>query len=113
MEQQKVNMFMRSNQKYFPQEKMSIIRENLSKMDDNRFSMLSTVEFKDPVTILIVSIFLGMYGVDRFMIGDIGMGVLKILTGGGCYILAIIDWFRIQKLARESNFNKLMMYIEC
>ncbi len=39
--------------------------------------MLSTIELKDPVVILIISIFLGGLGIDRFMIGDIGLGSLK------------------------------------
>ena len=51
-------------------------------MDEQRFSMLSTIELKDPVVILIISIFLGGLGIDRFMIGDIGLGVLKLLTFG-------------------------------
>ncbi len=62
-------------------------------MDEQRFSMLSTIELKDPVVILIISIFLGSLGIDRFMIGDIGLGVLKLLTFGVFGIFTIIDWF--------------------
>ncbi|WP_082715500.1 TM2 domain-containing protein [Atopobium deltae] len=39
---------------------------------------MQATEFKDPTTILLVSIFLGSLGVARFMLGDTGMGVLKI-----------------------------------
>ena len=45
------------------------------------------------------------------MLGEIGMGVLKLLTGGVCGVLAIVDWFTIQKKARELNYNNLMMVL--
>ena len=35
---------------------------------------------------------LGGLGIDRFMRGQIGMGVLKLLTGGVFGILALVDW---------------------
>ena len=57
---------------------------------------------------LLVSIFLGVLGIDRFMIGDTGMGILKLLTCGCCGVLTIIDWFTISKKTRELNFNKVM-----
>ena len=66
---------------------------------------------KDPTTILLVSIFLGVLGIDRFMIGDTGMGILKLLTGGCCGILALVDWFTISKKTKELNFNKVMSLI--
>ena len=52
----------------------------LTAMDESKFTMVSTVELKDPTTILLVSIFLGTLGIDRFMLGDTGMGILKLLT---------------------------------
>ena len=76
--------------------------------DDNKMVMLSGVEMKDPTTILLVSIFLGSLGIDRFMLGETGMGILKLLTGGCCGILTIIDWFTVQKKAKDANFQKLM-----
>ena len=46
---------------------------------------------KDWTTLLILSILLGGLGVDRFYAGHIGLGVLKLLTLGGCGIWALID----------------------
>ena len=56
-------------------------------MDETKFSLVTAVEYKDPTTLLLVSIFLGTLGIDRFMLGEIGMGVLKLLTMGVCGIL--------------------------
>ena len=84
------------------------LKDKLRTMDDEKFSLISTIQMKDPTTLLLVSIFLGTLGIDRFMLGDIGMGVLKLLTLGCCGILTIVDWFTISKKARERNFNKVM-----
>ena len=46
---------------------------------------------KDWTTLLILSVLLGGLGVDRFYAGHIGLGVLKLLTVGGCGIWALID----------------------
>ncbi len=40
---------------------------------------------------LLLSIFVGTLGVDRFYSGHIGLGILKLLTCGGCYIWWLID----------------------
>ena len=39
------------------------------------------------------------------MIGDIGMGVLKLLTFGGCGILTIVDWFLITGKVKERTWQ--------
>ena len=108
MDQNKVDMYVMTNQKYFPAEKIMYLKEKLAAMDESKFTMVSTVELKDPTTILLVSIFLGTLGIDRFMLGDTGMGILKLLTGGCCGILTIIDWFTVSKKTKELDFNNLM-----
>ena len=58
-----------------------------------------------------ISILIGGLGIDRFMLGDTGLGVLKLLTGGACGIWTIIDWFLIQGRTREQNYLKLLQVI--
>ncbi|MCI9485106.1 MAG: TM2 domain-containing protein [Clostridiaceae bacterium] len=111
MTQERVDMFIMGNQKYLPAEKIVFIKQKLLEADESKFNLVSAVEFKDPTTLLLVSIFVGVLGIDRFMLGEIGMGVLKLLTGGVCGVLAIVDWFTIQKKARELNYNNLMMVL--
>ena len=111
MEQQKIDMFIMTNQKYFPAEKIMFLKEKLRTIDEEKFSLVSAIEFKDPTVMLLVSIFIGGLGIDRFMLGDTAMGVLKLLTCGCCGILTIIDWFTVSKKAKELNFNKVMTLI--
>ena len=46
---------------------------------------------KSKTTALILSILLGELGIDRFYLGYIGLGIVKLITAGGCGIWWIID----------------------
>lgn len=46
---------------------------------------------KSKTTALILSIFLGGLGVDRFYLGHTGMGLLKLFTGGVFGIMYVVD----------------------
>ena len=43
------------------------------------------------VLTLVLSILVGQLGIDRFMMGQIGLGILKLITAGGCGVWWIID----------------------
>ena len=50
---------------------------------------------KDYTVTLLLSFFLGGFGVHRFYTGHIGLGILQLLTLVGCGIWALIDFIRI------------------
>lgn len=103
MDAQKVDMYMMMNGKYFEAHQLTEIREKLLSLDDDQWNRLQLTQFKDPTTALIISIFGGNLGIDRFFIGDTGLGVGKLLTCGGFYIWTIVDWFQIQGATKEKN----------
>jgi TM2 domain-containing membrane protein YozV len=111
MDANKVDMFIMSNAKFFESHQLHIIRDRLITIDDSKWVMISTVQFKDPSTSLIISIIGGHFGIDRFVIGDTGLGIAKLLTCGGLGIWTIIDWFMIQGATREKNMQKLQQFL--
>jgi TM2 domain-containing membrane protein YozV len=50
---------------------------------------------KSHMVAILLSFFLGPLGVDRFYLGYTGLGVLKLLTLGGFFVWALIDFIRI------------------
>ncbi len=111
MSKQDIDIYLTTNAKYFEPSAIPVIRQKLEKADKDIMVQLQATELKDPTVILLISIFLGGLGIDRFMLGDTGMGVLKLLTGGCCGILTIIDWFTISKKAKEMNLSKISMIV--
>lgn len=111
MEASKVDLFIMFNGKYFESHHVALIRDRLVAADDSKWATVQTLQFKDPTFILIVSLLAGFYGVDRFLIGDTGLGVGKLLTCGGFGIWAIIDWFMIMGVTREKNLDKLRIVL--
>lgn len=105
---QKADIYYMTNQKFFPSEKLYAVKERLDGMTDEQIQRLMYVQLKDPTTYLLISIFIGELGIDRFLLGDVGMGILKLLTGGLCGILWIYDMVTIQDKVRNINFDELM-----
>ena len=56
---------------------------------------------KEYLVAVLFSIFLGYFGVDRFYMGQVGMGIGKLLTFGGCGLWYLIDIILIA--TRSSN----------
>lgn len=108
MEQQKVDMFMMMNNKYLPESQILFVRERLLAADDSKEGLLHAIQFKDPIIALILSLLVGGIGIDRFYIGDTGLGIAKLITCGGLGIWALIDLFLIMNATREKNFVRLM-----
>ena len=108
MEQQKVDMFMMMNNKYLPESQILLIRERLLAADESKEGLLHAIQFKDPIITLVLSLLTGQLGIDRFFIGDTGLGIGKLITCGGLGIWTIIDWFLIMNATREKNFERLL-----
>jgi len=111
MEDNKISQILRQYQGKLTEEKLNIIKSKLKAVPDERFDELMTVKMKNPVAILLVSIFLGIFGIDRFMVNSVGMGVLKLFTFGGFGIIYLYDIFTISKKGKEKNYTTLALSI--
>jgi TM2 domain-containing membrane protein YozV len=107
MDAHKVDMFVMANGKYFESHVVPNIRDTLLEMDDSNWAAIQTLQFKDPTICLVISLIGGSLGIDRFFIGDTGLGIAKLLTCGGLGIWGIVDWFLIMAATREKNVEKL------
>ena len=111
MDPLKVDMFLMTNGKYFHSHQLPLIKERILALDDSKFILLQSAELKTPQNILIISILIGGIGIDRFMIGDVGLGIGKLLTCGGFGIWTIVDWFLIQNATKDKNFEKIQQLL--
>ena len=111
MEVEKADMFIMTNAKFFESHHVPIIRDRLVKSDSSKWSVITTLQFHDPTVILIVSILVGTLGIDRFIIGDIGLGVGKLLTCGGLGVWWLVDLFLIMGATKEKNMTKLNQFL--
>lgn len=111
MDAAKVDLFLLTHAKSFETHQLSFIREKLLVLDDSQWIILQSLNIKDPMLSLIVSIVGGHFGIDRFLIGDIGLGIGKLITCGGLGVWTVIDWFLIMDATRSKNFGKLQPYL--
>ncbi len=83
----------------------SLTSELQSERELETFASIYNGKRRSPDIILVGAI-LGLFlvaGIQRFMINQIGMGILYLLTGGLCLIGTIVDLVNYRNLAFEYN----------
>lgn len=101
-----ISRFVMENSKMFKPEDFAVIRGLLPELSDYELQVLSGTYFRDPTMMLVLSILVGELGVDRFLLGDTGLGVLKLITAGGLGIWWLIDIFTVDRRTKEYNFKQ-------
>ena len=96
-----------ANASNLPENQLPILKDRLMAMSDAELDRLTYVNLTDPLLMLVISICFGVLGVDRFVLGDIGLGVGKLITCGGIYIWWIVDLFYIMDATREKDHQRL------
>ena len=96
---------------YLPElegDEAAYISRLMSSMDEEKaqkFARVYRARRKEPQLILLTALigFFGVAGVHRFITGQIGMGILYLLTAGLCAIGTIVDIINYKNLAFEYN----------
>lgn len=89
-------------------DELNLIQMLLKNADDGKqqqFAVIYNSRRKDPQTILLLALigFIGVAGVHRFVLDQIGMGLLYLFTAGLCLIGTIVDLVNYKSLAFEYN----------
>ncbi|MGN6641244.1 MAG: TM2 domain-containing protein [Mucilaginibacter sp.] len=94
-------------------EEMGFIQQANAELNENQqkyFYMSYTTKRKSPQDILIFCI-IGTFlvpGLQRFIVGQVGMGILYLFTAGLCFVGSIVDLINHKELAME--YNRKMAY---
>jgi len=91
------------HKKYFNTRDLDTIKSTLECVDDYTFALIQTANYKNPKTTLILAIFLGVFGVDDFYLGNYIFGFIKLMTSGGLFIWNIIDIFTAKMRTIRQN----------
>jgi len=96
------------NLKGITPEEFSFVRQIMEGMTDTQaqqFVIFYSGKRHSPNDILLFTLIglLGAAGVQRFVVGQVGMGILYFLTGGLCLIGTIVDALNHKSLAMEHN----------
>lgn len=112
-QKQFADQYIMINADKFSADGIYLLKDKLNHLPENRQIIIQSITLKNPIVTLVLSLLLGGFAIDRFYIGDIGLGILKLITvflmvG---FIWVIIDWFLTYNKTKKVNFNKIMMLL--
>ncbi|MBY5035204.1 TM2 domain-containing protein [Streptococcus gallolyticus] len=100
--------YITGNASNFPAESIPMLRQRLAGLTEQQFSYILATDLKSPTIALILSICFGGLGIDRFYIGQIGLGVCKLLFGWLTFgIWPLVDLFFIMGATKRANLEKI------
>jgi len=96
---------------YLEGDEMMFIQGLIKDMSDDQvkqFALIYDKRRKEPQTILLTALlgFFGVAGVHRFLLDQIGMGIVYFLTAGFCFIGTILDLINYKKLSFDFNVQQ-------
>ena len=97
-------------------DEMSFIQSLVNEMPEQeaqQFVSIYRTRRREPQLVLITTLigFVGLAGLHRFVLGQIGMGLLYFFTGGLCLVGTIIDLINYKRLAFEYNVKQAQQVV--
>lgn len=105
--------FLTANMDKLPGEELPNLRQRLNYLTPQQSNVVLATNLKSPVLALVLSILLGEFGIDRFYIGQIGLGIVKLVSSILLWFVLlgwiwwVVDLFLIMKATRTENLNTL------
>jgi len=98
---------------YAVQQQIATLRKQLSREDLEQVDRRLAMDQKSSGLVAGMAAigFLGVAGIHRFILGDVGLGILMLITFGGCGIWTIIDLVRANTMAQNYNNNLQYRYL--
>lgn len=103
-----VDLYCVTHCNYFGTDKMPMVRQKLMMLSEKQYQDVTALDYINPDMMLIISAVSGSFGLDRFLLHDTAIGILKMLTFGCFGILTLIDVITIKKKTQDLNFQKMM-----
>lgn len=110
MTQEQIDQFVFKHADKILPEFVGTVRERLQNTDEAT-AKTAFANTKNCTLMHVMSVLFGVIGVDRFMLGQTFLGVLKLITGGGFFIWYIVDWFTVRERTRKYNTNQILSTI--
>lgn len=97
-------------------DELSYLQALVGDMSDDEvrhFASIYRSRRREPMLILVTTVigFFGVAGIQRFLIGQIGLGLLYFFTAGLCFVGTIIDLINYRRLAYEYNVQEAQKVI--
>lgn len=111
MTQNNVQKFMNDHKGYFSPDCEQLIYQSLLSVDDETADNAMNVKLRNPKTMKLISFFLGVFGIDRLINGDIIGWIFKEGTLGFFLIGWFVDFINAEKITQGFNSARLLVVI--
>ena len=115
LRQQKITLvdrFLVLNQNDLPDSKIPVLRQRMQHCSLQKLQAMQNMTIRRSYTMQFISIILGWSGIDRMLIGDVALGLVKLFTLGGCGFLMLWDWAVIVRRTRYYNYLQVMSVLD-
>jgi TM2 domain-containing membrane protein YozV len=97
-------------------DEMSYVQTLVNPMTEDEarhFASIYRSRRREPMLVLVTTLvgFFGVAGIQRFIVGQIGLGILYFFTAGLCFVGTIIDLINYKRLAYEYNVREAQQVI--
>ena len=104
--------FLVLNQNDLPEDKIPFLRSNMLHCSLRKLADMQKLTCRRVYNMEFISLLLGWSGIDRMLLGDIGLGLFKLCTFGGFGLMMLYDWVMTPYKTRYYNYLQVMSVID-